>query len=284
MSYSVLMSVYKNDNIDDFKNAVDSVLNQSLKPDQIVIVIDGPIPNKLRDALNEYSQANKSIDIVPLSENVGLGRALSIGLPYCRNELVARMDSDDFSLSHRFELQARYLEQHSDVDVLGGQIMEYDSTMENPIAERRVPLEMPDIKKTMKSRNGMNHVTVMYKKSAVIESGNYQDCPYFEDYYLWCRMIKNGYVFHNLDEVLVNVRTGSEMYQRRGGKKYNKAIVDFQKKALKIEFINRFQFIANLCVRLSVANMPNALRGYLYKTKLRTASSKANNANKGNGK
>ena len=270
MNFSVLMSVYKNDKVTDFEKAIDSVLCQSLKSDQIVIVVDGPVPVPLKESIDKYSRTYTTIDVMHLQENVGLGKALSIGLPQCRNEFVARMDSDDFSLPDRFKMQIDYLVSHPDIDVLGGQIMEYDSTMDNPTAERRVPTEMSGIEKRMKSRNGMNHVTVMYRKSAVLEAGNYQDCPYFEDYYLWCRMIKKGYVFHNLDSVLVNVRAGSEMYQRRGGKAYNKAIIGFQKKVLKIGFINRFQYITNLCVRLSVANMPNSLRGYLYKTKLRT--------------
>ena len=270
MKFSVLMSVYKNDKLDEMSYAIDSILHQSVKADQIVVVLDGPVPDELKDAVIGYKETTGIVDIVQLEENVGLGKALSIGLTYCRNEYVARMDSDDFSLPDRFAKQISFMDAHQEIDVLGGQIMEFDSKMKEQLAERNVPITMPEIEKKMKKRNGMNHVTVMFKKSAVLDSGNYLHCPYFEDYYLWCRMIKLGYHFHNLEDILVNVRTGEGMYQRRGGKVYNKAIMDFQRKILNLGFISRFQYASNLCVRLCVANMPNALRGYLYKTKLRS--------------
>lgn len=269
MLFSVLMSIYKNDKSDEVVNALDSIFNQSCKPSQIVLVLDGPISEDLRDAIYLFAKKNPIIDIVPLNENVGLGKALSIGLGYCKYDYIARMDSDDYSLPDRFEKQVRYLQDHPDIDVLGGQIAEYDSTMVNKLAVRKVPTTMTVIVQMMKRRNAMNHVTVMYRKSAVLNSGNYQHCPYFEDYYLWCRMINNGCKFHNLDDVIVNVRTGEGMYQRRGGKVYNEAIIGFQKKILKLGLINRVQYFTNLIIRLSVANMPNFFRGTLYRMLLR---------------
>ena len=269
MQFSVLMSVYKNDKPDEVACAIDSILNQSKRPDQVVVVIDGPISDELHKLVDRFAERDNAIDIVPIKNNVGLGKALSIGLTRCKYEYVARMDSDDFSLPDRFEKQVGFLEEHPEIDVLGGQIAEFDSTMQKELAIRTVPISSGEIAKRMRVRNGMNHVTVMYRKSAVLTAGNYQHCPYFEDYYLWCRMIKAGYQFRNLDSVLVNVRTGDGMYQRRGGKAYNAAILYFEKKVLKLGFINRLQYIWNLIVRIGVANMPNGLRGYLYKTKLR---------------
>lgn len=272
MQFSVLMSVYKSDKADEVANALDSILNQTVKPDQIVLVLDGPVSDELHELVYNYADREKTIDIIPLNENVGLGKALSVGLVHCKYEYVARMDSDDYSLPNRFEKQVAFLETYPEIDVLGGQISEYDSTMKNELAVRTVPLSSDDIENKMSIRNGMNHVTVMYKKSAVLTAGNYQHCPYFEDYYLWCRMIKAGYKLHNLDSVLVNVRTGEGMYQRRGGKAYNDAVIGFQNKILELGTINRFQYIRNLVIRLAVANMPNSLRGYIYKTKLRSKS------------
>ncbi|MBQ9891096.1 MAG: glycosyltransferase [Firmicutes bacterium] len=272
MLFSVLMSVYKNDKADEVAYAIDSVLNQTNRPAQIVLVIDGSVSDELHELILRYANNEKIVDVVPLEENVGLGKALSIGLMYCQYEYVARMDSDDYSLPDRFEKQVSFLEAHPEIAVLGGQIAEYDSTMKNELAVRLVPLSSDDIANKMRVRNGMNHVTVMYKKSAVLTAGNYQHCPYFEDYYLWCRMIKAGYKFHNLDSVLVNVRTGEGMYQRRGGKAYNEAITGFQKKILELGVVNHFQYLLNLAIRLCLANMPNSLRGYLYKTKLRSKS------------
>lgn len=269
MQFTTLMSVYKSDKVDEVAYAIDSILNQSRRPDQIVLVIDGPISDELYKLIYRYAEQDNVIDVVPIKNNVGLGKALSIGLTRCKFEYVARMDSDDFSLPDRFEKQVSFLEKHPEIDVLGGQIAEYDSAMQKELAIRAVPISMDEISKRMRVRNGMNHVTIMYKKSAVLAAGNYQHCPYFEDYYLWCRMIKAGYQFHNLESVVVNVRTGDGMYQRRGGKAYNTAIIDFEKRILKLGFINRAQYIWNIAVRLCVANMPNGLRGYLYKTRLR---------------
>lgn len=269
MKFSVLMSIYKNDKVNEVENSLNSIINQTLMPNQVVLVLDGPVPNELMSLVNRYSDEYKFIDIIPLEKNVGLGKALSIGLTYCKYEYVARMDSDDESLPDRFEKQINYLMEYPEVDVLGGQIAEYDSTMTKQLTVRQVPTQMNEIVNMMKSRNGMNHVTVIYKKSKVLAAGNYQHCPYFEDYYLWCRMMAAGSCFHNLKDILVNVRTGECMYRRRGGKLYYNAIITFQNNILSIGIINKRQYLKNLMIRLSVASMPNCLRGYLYKNKLR---------------
>ena len=179
MKFSVLMSVYKNDKAEEVANALDSLIHQTVRPDQIVLVLDGPGSDEINKLVNRYAFEEDIIDLVPLEKNVGLGNALSIGLTYCKYEYVARMDSDDFSLPNRFKKQIYFLNLHPEIDVLGGQIVEYDSKMRNKVAIRKVPLTMDDIANRMKTRNGMNHVTVMYKKSAVLAVGNYQHCPYF---------------------------------------------------------------------------------------------------------
>lgn len=266
--FSVLMSVYKNDKVREIEVAINSLLSQTLPPNQIVIVQDGPLNNQVYSLLEKYKK-NDLFTFVELKENVGLGNALNIGLNYCKFEYVARMDSDDFSLPDRFKKQMNYLEQHPEVDVLGGYIEEFDELLQNPIAIRPVPLNFSDIKQLMKTRNGMNHVTVIYKKSKVMEAGNYKDCLYFEDYYLWCRMLKNEMVFFNLEDILVNVRTGREMYKRRGGVVYNRSIINFEKKIYDMKFINFYEYCKNVVIRLVVSNMPNGLRSLLYKKKLR---------------
>lgn len=269
MRFAVLMSVYRNDKAEEVSEALESILGQTVRPDQIVIVLDGPVSEELRDVLDRYFDRNPCIRLLPLKQNVGLGKALRYGLKYCDYEYVARMDSDDISLPDRFQKQIAYLERHPETDVLGGGIAEYDLTMETRLAVRAVPVSMEEISRRMRIRNPMNHVTVMYKKSAVLGAGNYRDCPYFEDYYLWCRMLKKGHRFHNLEDILVNVRTGDAMYRRRGGKNYNSAIIRFQKKVRKLGLISRSQLIRNLAIRLCVANMPNAMREHFYRKNLR---------------
>lgn len=268
MEISVLMSIYKNDVVEQVKIAIDSILNQTVPPSQIVVVVDGPIPELLSHTICNYAR-DKRFEIVRLEENSGLGNALCIGLQHCRYDFVARMDSDDYSLPTRFERQIAYLKEHPNVDVVGGHIAEYDSTMSNCIAKRAVPCDMEEIRRVIRKRNPINHVSVLYKKEAVLAAGNYKTCLLFEDYYLWCRMFLNGSQFHNLDDILVNVRTGQDMYKRRGGREYNRAIINFQRKLLDLGMINFFEFCGNVVIRLCVANMPNRVRGSFYRKLLR---------------
>ena len=269
MEISVLMSIYKNDVAEQVKMAIESILNQSLPPTQIVVVVVGPIPERLNRIISYY-ESDKRFEIVRLEENGGLGNALHIGIQHCRCDFVARMDSDDYSLPTRFAKQIAYMEEHPNVDVVGGQIAEYDSDMRKCIAKRVVPCDMREIERLIRKRNPINHVSVLYKKEAVLAAGNYQTCLFFEDYYLWCRMLLKGSQFHNLNDILVKVRTGENMYKRRGGKDYNRAIFKFQRKMLDLGVINPIEFCENILVRLCVANMPNSMREQIYRKVLRS--------------
>ena len=141
--------------------------------------------------------------------------------------------------------------------------------MKNKLSKRTVPTNDEEIKKYAKSRNPMNHVSVIFKKQNVLKAGGYQDCLYFEDYFLWVRMIQNGNTFHNIQESLVNVRGGDEMIDRRGGIKYIKAIYNFEKKIKKLNFIDSKEFIYNIVARTTVAIIPKFLRKVIYEKKLR---------------
>ena len=269
IKFSVLMSVYKNDKSEDVKDAIDSLLNQTLLPNQIVILEDGKVSKKLDDLLENYSKKHKIIEIYKREQNLGLGLTLSEGLNYCKYDYVARMDADDYSYPNRFEEEIRYLESHPDIDVVGCNIDEYDENLSKKLAVRVVPEFDKKIKKYMKKRNGVNHVTVIYKKQSVLNAGSYEDCLYFEDYYLWCKMIKNGCKFYNIQESLMKIRAGFDMAKRRGGLSYSKYIINFENKIYKIGIINKFEYIFNLFIRSSVANIPNSFRTILYKKQLR---------------
>lgn len=269
IKFSVLMSVYKNDKSEDVKDAIDSLLNQTLLPNQIVILEDGKVSKKLDDLLENYSKKHKIIEIYKRKQNLGLGLTLNEGLNYCKYDYVARMDADDYSYPNRFEEEIRYLESHPDIDVVGCNIDEYDENLSKKLAVRVVPEFDKKIKKYMKKRNGVNHVTVIYKKQSVLNAGSYEDCLYFEDYYLWCKMIKNGCKFYNIQESLMKIRAGFDMAKRRGGLSYSKYIINFENKIYKIGIINKFEYIFNLFIRLSVANIPNSFRTILYKKQLR---------------
>lgn len=224
MKFSVLMSVYKNDNPEYLIQAINSItLEQIVKPNEIIIVVDGLIPIELEEVLEQYKEKCDYLKTVYLKENRGLGEALKVGLEHCTYNIVARMDSDDISVPNRFEKQIREFEKNNEIDIVGGQIYEFIDNKENIICSREVPLENKKIYKYAKKRCPFNHVTVMFKKDKILNCGGYLSWYNNEDYYLWIRMMENKAKFKNIPEFLVYVRVGDAMYQRRGGIKYFKS-------------------------------------------------------------
>lgn len=266
LRFSVLMSVYKNDNADYLKIAIDSIINQTLKPDEIVIVQDGPISKELEDVISEYIDKYKMIKTIPLEKNQGLGKALNIGLNYCSYDIVARMDADDYCSSDRFEKQIKEFENDDTLSIVGGNLSEFVEDINQSIGIRVVPTTQEKIIEQMKSKNPMNHITVMYKKADVLKAGNYQDFFYYEDYYLWIRMYLNGMKFKNIDSVLAHARVGNGMYKRRGGWKFFKSGVKLQKFMLNNKIINFPTYIKNVLIRFVLQIlMPSKIREIVYK-------------------
>lgn len=270
--FSVLMSVYRNDKPEDFLEAVKSVsVKQTLPPDEIVIVVDGPVPESLEKKIIEIEKNIPSTRIIWQKENKGLGQALNIGMKACSNELVARMDADDISVPDRFEKQIAYMKSHPDCDVVGGQISEFIDSPENIVVYRKVPLDPIDCLNYFKDRDPLNHMTVLLRKSAVMKVGNYQPWHLDEDTYLWGRLLKNGYRIANLQDILVNVRVGKEMYARRGGWKYFKSDSKILKWKLDNGFLSHSRFFYNYMARFGVqVLMPNSLRAWIFKKLLRS--------------
>lgn len=268
-TFSIITSVYKNDKPEFVRVALDSMLvNQSVKPTEIVLVQDGPVPDALSELLSEYeTKYSEVMNIIRLEQNVGLGNALKIGTETAKYDLVARMDSDDICLPNRFEKQLQYMEQHPDVDIVGGQITEFIREPINIVGKRVVPTDNESIKKFMKARCAFNHPTVMFRREAVLRVGNYQDWFWNEDYYLWIRMMADGSKFGNLDDVLVNMRSGADQYARRGGRKYYESEKGIQKLLLEKGMTTRAKYMKNVAMRwlLQIA-MPNWLRGWVFRT------------------
>lgn len=263
--FSVSMCVYKGDNPVHFKEAVDSILNQTVLPTEVVLVEDGPVTDELEVIIKEYEQAKK-IKVVRQPENRGHGEARRISMDYCTCDLIALMDADDISLKNRFEKQIACFEQMPELSVVGGYISEFMGNPENIIGRREVPQGDKDIKHYLKTRCPMNQVTVMFRKKDIEEVGGYLDWFCEEDYYLWARMFLADKKFYNVQEVLVNVRVGEEMYQRRGGWKYFKSEAKFQEYLLSNKIIGIFQYIYNVLVRFFIqVLMPNWLRGFVYR-------------------
>ena len=267
MQFSVLMSVYHKDNPQWLKQAIDSIFNNTVKPNQIVLVVDGQIPNELEQIINEYKD---SLDILRLEQNSGLGVALQQGLLKCKYPLVARMDSDDISLPNRFELQLKEFENNPNLTIVGGYIQEFDSQTNEKTSIRKVPLEDKQIKKFIKTRSPFNHVTVMFKKEDILKVGNYQAFYQMEDYYLWARLVQAKFQTKNIPQLFVNVRVDTKMFARRGGYKYFKSNKEISKQMLKMKIISYPYYLFNISVRfITQVLMPNDIRTLFYKKVLR---------------
>lgn len=267
--FSVITSVYKNDKPGFVRVALDSMLvNQSMKPTEIVLVQDGPVPKGLSSLLSEYeSKYPNIVHIIKLEKNGGLGNALKLGVENAKNEIIARMDSDDICLPDRFEKQLAYLEAHPECDIVGGQMTEFIDTPDNIVGRREVPLNNEDIYEYMKSRCALNHVTVMFRKEAVLKAGNYQDWFWNEDYYLWVRMMMVCCKFANIPDVAVNVRSGADQYARRGGKKYFYSEIGIKKLMLENGMISKTDYAINYVERFILQRMmPNSVRGWVFRT------------------
>lgn len=265
--FSLLISVYKNDNVADFRTALESVTtNQTLKPTEVVLVIDGPVPDNTNKVISEAEAANPGLyKIVRFEQNKGLGIALQKGLEAASNDIVMRMDSDDIAVPDRFEKQYRFMVEHPHVAVCGGQIDEFIDDINNIVGHRIVPCANEEIYKYMVSRCAFNHMTVALRRSSILANGNYQPWHFNEDYYLWIRLMLAKVEFANLPEILVHMRVGKDMYQRRGGRKYYESELGLQKLMLGKGLITRLRYVFNVAVRWGVQiAMPNWLRGFVF--------------------
>ena len=262
--FSVAMAVYGKDDPRHFQVAVDSILNQTRPPDEVVLVVDGPVPPDLDEVITGY-EAMPQFCVIRLPRNVGHGEARRTGLSHCTHELVALMDADDISHPDRFEKQLAVMEKDSSLSIVGGNIAEFIGTPDNIVSYRRVEEHNDDIHKDMRSRCPMNQMTVLFRRVDVERAGGYLDFYCEEDYYLWARMALLGQRFANLPDVLVDVRVGADMYRRRGGLRYFKSEVRLQKFLLQNHLIGRGRYAINVIKRLIVQVMlPNRLRGYIF--------------------
>ena len=231
MKFSVLMSVYAKESPLFLKEALESLRNQTLPAAEIVVVKDGPIGGGLEAVLTEYA-ACLPLKTVGYEKNRGLGYALAFGLRQCRYDWVARMDADDIAVKDRFEKQIAYLEQHPEVELLGCATMEFTESENDARSGRRLPCSHEEIRNFLKKRNAFNHMTIVFKKQAVLDAGNYREAPGFEDYYLW-----------------VEYR--------------------FYKKLRKLKFLSYAEFIKVICMRIPLRLVPKPVLAFIYKKLLR---------------
>lgn len=265
------MSVYIKEDPKFLDESLKSILvNQTIIPNEMILVKDGLLTEELELVIDKYYSKFPSIfKTIPLSNNVGLGKALNIGLEKCTHSLIARMDSDDICAYNRFERQLRYFKNNTKLDLLGSNIIEFFDSPDNPKFVKRAPLDIAGIRKMIKRRNPINHVSVMFRKESVIEAGGYMHLPYLEDYYLWIRMLKNNCIIENINEDLVFVRTGKEMFKRRGNSEYIVRWYYLQKKMKEYRLIGNIDFLVNMINIVGFIYTPSKMKKNIYKWFLR---------------
>ena len=273
--FSVSMCVYGGDNAEHFEAAVRSVICQTLPPAEIVLAVDGPVPETIEEIIGkcraEAEAASIAFQTVRLEKNMGHGEARRVSFDHCQYPLIALMDADDLSVPDRFEKQIRYFEDHPEVSAAGGWITEFISGADPTdisvkAGNRIVPENDGEIREYMKKRCPMNQVTVMFRKEDVSAVGGYIDWYCEEDYYLWIRLALAGRKFGNLPCNLVHVRVGNEMYRRRGGWKYFRSEARLQKYMLSEKVIGFPRYLVNVGERFILqVLLPDRVRGWLFR-------------------
>jgi len=269
-SYSFLMSVYLKEKPEQLQIAIESMLKQTIFPAEIVIVKDGPLPDELNDVIDNYAKKYTSLfKIIVLEKNSGLGFALQRGILECSNEFVARMDSDDYSQPNRMEKQLLEFEKDTELCVCGCFENGFKNDVSNTVWVHTVPERSEDIFHHMRIRCAMLHPTLVYKKSVIIEVGNYHNVNLFEDYDLLIRIAKNKKKCYNIQESLYSIRIDDSFYKRRSGIHYLKKSYLFRIKHFKQGFFSLFDLIIAGGSQTFVCIMPVFIVEFIYKKLLR---------------
>lgn len=268
--YSVLMSLYVKEKAEYLRLAIDSMINQTVLPDEIVIVEDGPLNDELYRVIDEYTQQYPDLFHIVVSEkNIGLGLALNEGLKACKNELVARMDTDDISKSERCEKQLKVFESNPELSIVGAFVDEFHSTPDEVASVRAVPTEHKDIYQFAKKRSAFNHPVVMYKKSKVLEHGGYADLRRNQDVDLFGRMLFSGCIAANIGESLLYFRTNDSLAKRRKSWENTKSYIHTIKRFWKMGYAGFSDYLIVAVAQTGMFLMPVRLQHWVYKKFLR---------------
>ncbi|MDM1759123.1 glycosyltransferase [Acinetobacter sp. 256-1] len=271
MKFSILLSLYHKESSLALNQCFLSIWkDQSIQPNEIVLVLDGPVGEELNRCVEKWQQIiGQPLKVIPLNQNIGLGKALNEGLKHCSNEWVFRMDTDDICKPDRFEKQIQFIQHNPNVVLFGGQILEFDQVPNDSKVIKSVPTSNQDIKEFAQKRCPFNHMTVAYKKSVITELGGYQHHLFMEDYNLWLRVIGKGYEVANLSDVILYARVGNGMHARRKGFEYIKSEKQLLnlKKELKLQ--NPIHANILFLIRSTFRLLPSSMLGKVYNTFLR---------------
>ena len=267
-AYSVLMSCYAKDRPEWLALALTSMAEQTVPPAEIVLVFDGPLPDELHAAVNAFDAAHPGLLVrVPLEKNGGLGPALNAGLARCSCDVVARMDADDYSRPERLERQLAKLSEG--YDMVGCNATEFSSSIDHPNATRVMPETDEDIACFAKRRAPFVHPSFVGRRAALEAVGGYRSVLYAEDFDLFIRLLKAGCRGYNVQETLVAVRVGDDVYRRRGGIGYVRDMLSFNRLELREGWFSPVDFLVRSAANVTVALVPNGVRDLIYKRLLR---------------
>ncbi len=260
-SYSVLMSVYKKESPLFLKQSMQSIFDQTVPTDDFVLVCDGPLTEELNKVIDEMQKKfGTKLHVVRESENHGLGHALNLGVIKCKNQLIARMDSDDYSKKDRCEKELNIFENDPEISIVGTHVAQFKDSIENITSVRKTPETNEEIVSFAKKRNPFNHPSVMFKKQAVIKAGNYSNVRFCQDYYLWIELIAKGYKGYNIQEPLVYMREDDNTFKRRSGTNYYKILKQLLRRMRELKLISTSEYCAMSTVRFCQTMMPNWMR------------------------
>jgi glycosyltransferase involved in cell wall biosynthesis len=262
--FSLLLSVWDGDRPDYLRRAFRSATDdQTVRPDQVIIVRDGPVRDELAACLDELQAASPApVTFVPLERNGGLGPALDQGLAASWFDVVARMDADDVALPLRFEVQLPLM---AEADIVGAGLLEFTGDTDHLVGQRVPPIGTEQIRRYARMHDPFNHPTVVYRRAAVLAAGGYGDLPLMEDYALFARMIDNGARVVNVAEPLVFYRVGAEAYKRRGGTGLLRSELRLQREFRRTGFTSRAEYLRNVAIRGGYRMVPWWLRRAVYR-------------------
>ena len=261
--FSLLLCTYKSDNPLHLKECIDSILAGTVCPDELIIVKDGPLTQELDEVILD-TDFPFDTNIISLPTHQTQGVARREGVLASKHDWIALMDSDDVMAQGRFEKQLAEIEKNPKIDIIGGQIAEFQDSPNQTHALRKAPLTHAEIVARSKKGNPFNAMTVMFKRDLALKSGNFRYFPGFEDYDLWVRMIKNGAICQNCEDILVYARTGSGMYARRRGLRYIKHEWRMQRQLRRLNVTTKTQFVINTLKRIPARLLPQKTLERIY--------------------
>lgn len=269
MTFSALLPVHWTENLDFLRDSLESILENTCIPSEVIIVWDG-IPGKDLLAVADNYSSRLPIRTITRKTSIGLGPALAEGVMACSHEWIARVDSDDVCMRDRFERQLEFIRQNPDIDAFSSPMIEFSvAPDQGPLRLKKVPMHYQEILSYARWRNPLNHPAVMMRKSAVLRAGNYMNERFFEDYSLWVRMLQAGARLANMEEPVVYARAGQGMQRRRGGLEYLRREVSMLRRMHASGFLSTRDFMVSIMLKAPIRLLPPSLRHHFYGTILR---------------